>query len=385
MPSQHKRRVWQVILLMLRLTLPVASDIVSPRFRGPGSPFSQVNVVTSVLLPHPYQQQSLLPPVARKLSVVVPAYNEEAVIGETHRRLSAACQHAVGDDFEIIYVDDGSKDATWQHLQRLADADQRVVAVTLSRNFGHQLALTAGLSLVRGEWVMCIDADLQDPPELLSQMIERLEQGADVVYGQRESRAGESAFKLGTAAAFYRVLRRLTDVDIPADTGDFRLMRREVVEALLAMPEQHRFVRGLVSWVGFRQQALLYARQERFAGETKYPLKKMLRLAADAITGFSTLPLKFAIWMAMASLAIALSVGTYAVAEWLLGNTVPGWTSMVVVVSFLSSAQLLCLGILGSYIGRLFMESKRRPLAIVREVRTGSPETKTAASAHDLR
>ena len=170
-------------------------------------------------------------------------------------------------------------------------------------------------------------------------------------------------------AAFWDHLRRLTDVDIPADTGDFRLMRREVVEALLSMPEQHRFVRGLVSWVGFRQQALRYARQERFAGETKYPLKKMLKLAADAITGFSTLPLKMATWLAMASLAIALSVGAYAVAEWLLGNTVPGWTSMVVVVSFLSSAQLLCLGILGSYIGRLFMESKRRPLAIVREVK----------------
>ena len=325
--------------------------------------------MTSVLLPAPYQQQALLPPMTRKLSVVVPAYNEEAVIEETHRRIAAACEQAAGDAFEVIYVDDGSVDSTWTKLQQLADQDSHVVAVTLSRNFGHQLALTAGLSLVRGELVMCIDADLQDPPELMGAMIAAIEQGADVVYGQRESRAGESAFKLGTAAAFYRILRRLTDVDIPADTGDFRLMRREVVEALLSMPEQHRFVRGLVSWVGFRQQALRYARQERFAGETKYPLKKMLKLAADAITGFSTLPLKMATWLAMASLAIALSVGAYAVAEWLLGNTVPGWTSMVVVVSFLSSAQLLCLGILGSYIGRLFMESKRRPLAIVREVK----------------
>jgi dolichol-phosphate mannosyltransferase len=313
--------------------------------------------------------------------VVVPAFNEEAVIEEAHRRLAAACRQAVGEDFEIVYVDDGSRDRTWGLLGELAEIDRCVVAASLSRNFGHQQALTAGLSLARGELVLCIDADLQDPPELLSAMIALIEQGNDVVYGQRESRAGESAFKLGTAAAFYRLLRRLTDVDIPADTGDFRLMRREVVDALLAMPEQHRFVRGLVAWLGYRQVPLRYARQERFAGETKYPLRKMLRLASDAITGFSTLPLRIATWLAMGCFVLAAGVGSYAVLQWMLGNTLPGWTSVVVVVAFLSSVQLLCLGILGEYIGRLFMESKQRPLAIVREVRVRADPSVTPASS----
>lgn len=308
---------------------------------------------------------------APRLSVVVPAFNEEAVLHETHRRLHAACLQAVGADFEIVYVDDGSRDRTWQLLEALAETDPQVVAASLSRNFGHQQALTAGLTLSRGALVLCIDADLQDPPELLAGMVALIEAGHDVVYGQRESRAGESAFKLGSAAMFYRVLRRLTDVDIPADTGDFRLMRREVVDALLAMPEQHRFVRGLVAWLGYRQIPLRYARQERFAGETKYPLRRMLRLAADAITGFSTLPLRMATWLALACFVLAAGIGGYAIAQWLLGNTLPGWTSVVVVVAFLSSVQLLCLGILGEYVGRLFMESKQRPLAIIREVRVG--------------
>ena len=314
--------------------------------------------------------RSALPSDALRLSVVVPAFNEQAVIDETHRRLRQACLEAVGSRFEIIYVDDGSRDATWQQMQALAECDPHVVAATLSRNFGHQQALTAGLSLARGELVLCIDADLQDPPELLGEMIELIEAGHDVVYGQRESRAGETRFKLATAAAFYRLLRRMTEVDIPADTGDFRLMRREVVQALLAMPEQHRFVRGLVAWLGFRQVPLRYARQERFAGETKYPLRRMLRLATDAITGFSTLPLRMATWLALGCFVLSAGVGAWAVAQWLLGSTVPGWTSVIVIVAFLSSAQLLCLGVLGEYVGRLFMESKRRPLAIIREVRS---------------
>lgn len=310
-----------------------------------------------------------------RLSVVVPAFNEEAVLDAAHRRLMAACTGAVGDDFEIVYVDDGSRDDTWRILESLADEDPHVVAASLSRNFGHQQALTAGLALARGELVLCIDADLQDPPELLGEMLELIDAGHDVVYGQRESRAGESAFKLGSAVAFYRLLRRLTDVDIPADTGDFRLMRREVVDALLAMPEQHRFVRGLVAWLGYRQVPLRYARQERFAGETKYPLRKMLRLASDAITGFSTVPLRMATWLAMGCFVLAAGVAAYAIAQWLLGNTLPGWASVVVVVAFLSSVQLLCLGILGEYVGRLFMESKQRPLAIIREVRVSTPAT----------
>lgn len=320
---------------------------------------------------------------APQLSVVVPVFNEDAVLAETHRRLRAACQQAVGEGFELIYVDDGSRDRSWSLLADFAAADPHVVAASLSRNFGHQAALTAGLSLARGELVLCIDADLQDPPELLTSMIALIEAGHDVVYGQRQSRAGETRFKLATAAAFYRLLRRLTEVDIPADTGDFRLMRREVVEALLAMPEQHRFVRGLVAWLGFRQVALPYARQERFAGETKYPLRRMLRLAVDAITGFSTLPLRLATWLAIGCFVLAAGVAAWALAQWLLGSTVPGWTSVIVIVAFLSSVQLLCLGVLGEYVGRLFMEGKRRPLAIIRELRSGRTAELTAVNASE--
>lgn len=336
--------------------------------------------MTQVLIPARTCSSGEAPARACRLSVVVPAYNEEAVFAETHRRLTAACVQAVGDDYEIVYVDDGSRDQTWTLLSAEAQRDRHVVAASLSRNFGHQLALTAGLQLCRGDYVLCIDADLQDPPELLGDMLDLIEQGADVVYGQRESRAGESAFKLATAAVFYRLLRRLTDVDIPADTGDFRLMRRNVVDALLSMPEQHRFVRGLVAWLGFRQVPLRYARQARFAGETKYPLRRMIKLATDAMTGFSVVPLRIASWLAAFGFLLALAIGAYAVVQWLLGNTIQGWTSVVVVVAIFSSTQLLCLGILGEYLGRMFMESKRRPLAIVREVQCQSPPTSQSAA-----
>lgn len=314
-----------------------------------------------------------LRPVPR-LSVVVPVFNEEAVLAETHRRLSAACAGVVGDDFEIVYVDDGSRDQTWAMLQQVIAEDARVVAVALSRNFGHQLALSAGLELCRGERILMIDADLQDPPELLGEMMARIDAGADLVYGQRTERLGETVFKRGTAAAFYRVLDRLTDVDIPADTGDFRLVTRPVLDALRQLPESHRFVRGLFAWLGFRQVALPYVRQERFAGETKYPLRRMLRLAIDAITGFSTVPLRAALWLAIAGFLLALAVGVYAIGSWLLHDTVRGWASIVGVIALFASAQLLCLGILGEYIGRMFMQAKGRPLAIVREVAVRPPQ-----------
>ena len=305
-----------------------------------------------------------------RLSVVVPAYNEEEVMAESHRRLRAACSAVCDDDFEIIYVDDGSRDHTWPMLSELADQDPRVVAVALSRNFGHQLALGAGLSLARGERILMIDADLQDPPELLGEMMALMDGGADVVYGQRIEREGETAFKKTSASLFYRLLDRLTDIHIPANVGDFRLINRRVLDALLAMPEQHRFVRGLVSWLGFRQVALPYVRNARFAGESKYPLRKMLRLAADAITGFSVRPLRLSMLFAMLSFAVALVIALYALVSWMLGDAVRGWASLTIVVAMFAAVQLFCLGIMGEYMGRMFMELKRRPLFVLREVRS---------------
>lgn len=319
-----------------------------------------------------------------RLSVVVPCYNEEAVLEETHRRLSDACAAVVGGDYEIIYVDDGSADATWSMLSALSARDGNVVAVSLSRNFGHQLALSAGLSLARGQRILMIDADLQDPPELLGAMMARMDAGADVVYGQRTQREGETAFKTGSASVFYRFLNRLTDIDIPENVGDFRLVNRAVLDALLAMPEQHRFVRGLVAWLGFRQEALPYVRHARFAGETKYPLRRMLRLAADAITGFSIRPLRMSILFAIFAFAIATAVAVYAIVAWLTGSAVRGWTSLTLVVSLFSGVQLLCLGIMGEYLGRMFMELKRRPLFVIREVRSAGATSPARAEAASI-
>ena len=309
-----------------------------------------------------------------RLSVVVPCFNEEAVLPEGHRRLRSACSEAAGDDYEIVFVDDGSRDGTWPILAALAETDWHVVAVALSRNFGHQLALSAGLSLARGDRIAMIDADLQDPPELLTQMMVLMDAGADVVYGQRLQREGETAFKTLSASLFYRLLNRLTDVEIPENVGDFRLVTRRVLDVLLGMPEQHRFVRGLVAWLGFRQEPLPYIRQPRLAGETKYPLRKMLRLAADAITGFSVRPLHLSMLFAMFSFAVSMGVALYALAAWLLGDAVRGWASLTVVVALFAGVQLLCLGIIGEYLGRMFIEVKRRPLYVVREIHT-SPST----------
>ena len=229
------------------------------------------------------------------LSIVVPCFNEEACLAELHQRLSAAARSAVGDDHELVLVNDGSREAAGRAMQGLAADDPRVVAINLSRNHGHQLALTAGLDLCRGDAILIIDADLQDPPELLGPMLEAMrESGADVVYGVRRSRAGETAFKRATAHGFYRLLSRATEVDIPLDAGDFRLMSRRALDALLAMPEQARFIRGMVAWIGFKQLPFPYDRQQRFAGETKYPFRKMMRFALDALTGFSSAPLKLA-------------------------------------------------------------------------------------------
>lgn len=308
-------------------------------------------------------------PIRPKLSIVVPCFNEEACLATLHWRLTEAARAAAGEDYEIVLVNDGSRDGSWPIMRQLAESDARVVAVNLSRNHGHQLALTAGLDLSRGGTVMIIDADLQDPPELLGDMLAVMRrEDADVVFGVRRSRAGETAFKRATAHGFYRLLSRATEVDIPLDAGDFRLMSRRALAALLAMPEQARFVRGMVAWIGFKQVPFPYDRQERFAGETKYPLRKMLRFAFDALTGFSSAPLKLA-----SHAGLALSLGSlilllYIAYAWLSGASIQGWTSLMLVVVVLGAVQMFVLALMGEYIGRLYNEAKRRPLYIVQEI-----------------
>lgn len=304
------------------------------------------------------------------LSVVIPCYNEAACLGLLHARVSAAARAAVGDDYEILFINDGSKDDSWPAMQRLAAEDPRLVAINLSRNHGHQLALTAGLDLCAGEQILIIDADLQDPPELLADMRETMRrEAADVVYAVRRKREGETAFKKLTAAAFYRVLDRVTDTPIPLDTGDFRLMSRRALDAFLSLPEQARFIRGMVAWVGFRQVPFAYDRAERHAGETNYPFSKMLRLALDAVTGFSTAPLRWASHMSV--ILAGLSVLLLLYIAWGFfggGHAVQGWTSTMLVVVVLSAVQMFVLGMIGEYLGRLYVESKRRPLYLVADI-----------------
>lgn len=308
------------------------------------------------------------------LSIVVPCFNEEACLETLYERLRKAANEVVGEGYEIVLVNDGSRDRSWQLMQRIATDDRHVTAVNLSRNHGHQLALTAGLDLCGGDHVLIIDADLQDPPELLKGMMQTMRaQGADVVYGVRKSRAGDTAFKRATAHGFYRLLSRATEVDIPLDTGDFRLMSRRALEALLAMPEQARFIRGMVAWIGFKQVPFAYDREQRFAGETKYPLGKMMRFALDALTSFSSAPLKLA-----SHAGLLLSLGSvllilYIAYAWIAGRSIQGWTSLMLVVVILGAVQMFVLALMGEYIGRLYNEAKHRPLYIVQEVIGGDP------------
>jgi polyisoprenyl-phosphate glycosyltransferase len=263
------------------------------------------------------------------LSIVVPCYNEQDCVIEFHRRVTAAARLAAGDTYEIVLVNDGSRDNTLALMRTLAEHDPHVAAVNLSRNFGHQKALSAGLQVCRGERVLVIDADLQDPPELLSDMMRLMDQGYDVVYAQRRRREGESAFKTASAAAFYRVLRRMTEIDIPRDTGDFRLMSRRTVDIFKAMPEQFRFVRGLVSWIGLHQAPIVYDRQGRHGGRSNYPLRKMIAFAIDAITSFSVVPLRIVSYVGLLASAASALLFAYVVVEWLRGMNVVGWTSLV--------------------------------------------------------
>lgn len=301
------------------------------------------------------------------LSVVVPCYNEEEVIPITHNRLIFVLEE-ITPQFELIYIDDGSQDETPNHLRQLQQHDQRVKVVFLSRNFGHQMAITAGLDHVSGDAVVLIDADLQDPPEVIKEMVNRWHEGYDVVYGVRTDRQGETPFKLWSAKAFYRMMNRLSDVPIPLDTGDFRLMDRRVVEALKIMPERDRFLRGMVSWVGFRQVAVSYQRSPRIAGVSKYPLFKMIRFAADGILSFSLVPLRIAIWVGLLTVALSFLGILYALFVRLFTlSWVPGWTISFIAILFIGGIQLIFLGVIGEYIGRIYREDKRRPLYLVRE------------------
>lgn len=299
------------------------------------------------------------------LSVVVPMYNEEEVIEVTYGRLKAVLSN-LGETYEMIFVNDGSRDRTAAIVKALGGHDRTVKLVDFSRNFGHQIAVTAGMDHASGRCVVLIDADLQDPPEVIVEMVARWREGYDVVYGQRTLRKGESWFKKATAAAFYRLLRSMTSVSIPVDTGDFRLMDRKVVDALSEMRERSRFIRGMVSWAGFRQSSVEYVREERFAGETKYPLRKMLRLSLDAITSFSTKPLKIAgiLGMIMSVIGfIYLFVVLYQ--HFFTDSTKPGWTSLIAISLLFHGITLVLLGVLGEYIGRTYEEAKRRPLYLV--------------------
>jgi len=303
------------------------------------------------------------------LSLVLPVFNEEAIIPELDRRLRAFLADVgsgVGEAWEVIFVNDGSKDRSLALLNELAAAEPRYKVLSLARNFGHQMAITAGLDRASGEAVVVMDADLQDPPDVVKEMVARWREGFDVVFGVRSHRHGESAFKRVTAALFYRLLRAmLGDVSIPVDAGDFRLMSRPVVLTLRALRERHRFVRGLVWWVGFRQTGVTYERPARFAGETKWPLRKMLRFAIDGITSFSTVPLRMATWLGLMAGVVAMGGVGWALYSKFFGGVVRGWTTIMIMVGLGSSAQLLMTGILGEYVGRIYEEVKRRPLYVI--------------------
>ena len=302
------------------------------------------------------------------LSIVIPCFNEEEVIAETMRRLNTFCAELSNLNVELIFVDDGSRDRTRELLKEYAAEDSKLRIIGFARNFGHQIAATAGIDAANGDAVVLIDADLQDPPVVIHQMITKWQEGYDVVYATRTERHGESAFKLATARSFYRLLNQLSDVLIPLDTGDFRLMSKNVVDTLRAMPERDRFIRGMVSWVGFKQIALPYKRAERFAGESKYPLSKMLRFAIDGILSFSTKPLQLSVGMGFICALLSILGIFYALYLRLFTNVwVEGWTALMIAVLFIGGIQLISVGILGEYVGRIYNEIKRRPLYVVQE------------------
>lgn len=302
-------------------------------------------------------------------SVVVPVYNEREVVGLFHERCVAAMSE-VGDDCEIVYVDDGSTDGSWERLLAISAADPRVRLVRLSRNFGHQIAISAGIQYAHGDTVTVIDADLQDPPEVIAQLVAAWREGADIVYAVRTERKGETWFKKASASAFYSLIGGLADVQMPAEAGDFRLLSRRAVDALVSMPEHHRYVRGMVAWLGFDSAVVHYARDSRAAGETKYPLSKMIRLATDGIMAFSIRPLRMATWIGVIVSITAFVTAVALVFLKLFGDiAVQGWTSLTVLVLLLAGVQLMTIGALGEYVGRIYTEVRQRPLYLVRDER----------------
>ena len=295
----------------------------------------------------------------KKISLVIPMYYEEQVAEECYKRVSNVLKELKDYEYEIIFVNDGSKDKTLEILENIAEKDKNVKVISFSRNFGHQAAVTAGLKYVTGDAIVIMDADLQDPPELIPDMLKYWEDGYEVIYGKRKTREGESAFKLLTAKAFYSTLNKLSDVEIPKDTGDFRLVDKKVVDVINSLPEHNKFLRGLFSWVGFKQYAYEYERKERFAGKTKYPLKKMLKLAQDGILSFSTKPLKIVGGFGILSVIISICILIYSILSFAFkwNNLTPGWTSLMCTMTFLGGVILISLWMIGEYIARIYDET----------------------------
>lgn len=302
------------------------------------------------------------------LSVVVPVFNEAEVVGIFYERLKKVVESLDSMSYEIVFVNDGSTDNSYQRLVALADSDPNIKVVNLSRNFGHQVAITAGIDISKGDAVVVIDADLQDPPEVITNFVAQWQKGFDVVYGIRERREGDSKMKLLTAALFYRLLKVFAQIDIPVDVGDFRLMSRRVVDRFKEIRERDRFIRGLISWLGFKQTGVYYLRDKRCAGETKYPYRKMIKFAFDGITSFSDVPLKLASWLGYFMSLLAFLYACSVFVQKALGYTVQGWATTMVAILFLGGVQLICLGIIGEYIGRIFNETKQRPLYVIEEI-----------------
>ena len=303
------------------------------------------------------------------LSIIGPMYYEELVAYECYHRIKNVVNGIESMDHEIIFVNDGSKDRTLAILKSIAKGDKCVKIIDFSRNFGHQAAVTAGLKFVTGDCILIIDSDMQDPPELLVDMLKLWEDGNEVIYAKRKTRKGESKFKLMTAKMFYNVLNNLSDVEIPKDTGDFRLVDRKVVDVINSMPEHNKFLRGLFSWVGFKQKPIEYERQERFAGKTKYPLKKMLKLASDGIISFSTKPLKIIGGIGIVSIFISFILLIYAILSYIFkwNNLASGWTSLMVAITFFAGVQLVSIWMISEYIARIYDDTKQRPEYIINE------------------
>lgn len=303
----------------------------------------------------------------KKVSLVIPMYYEEEVAKECYNRVTKVLSSLQDYTYEIVFINDGSKDKTLEILEEIAEKDSNVKIISFARNFGHQCAVTAGLQEVTGDAIVIIDADLQDPPELIPDMLKLWENGNEVIYGKRKTRDGESKFKLLTAKMFYQTLNALSDVDIPKDTGDFRLVDKKVVDVINSLPEHNKFLRGLFSWAGFKQTPFEYERKERFAGKTKYPLKKMLKLASDGIISFSTKPLKIVGGLGILSMVISVFILIYAILSFIfhLHNLTAGWTSLMVTMTFLSGIILISLWMIGEYIARIYDEVKGRPQYII--------------------